>query len=69
MDGVGGTTHDSANTLAAFMPGDLAPAAGQHPFLGDLAGQLNASDGAAEWSAADLALLTPFDALLHEGRF
>ncbi len=66
---VGGTAHDSTDTVAAFMPGDGAPAAGQHPFLGDLAGQRNASDGAADWSAADLALLTPFDALLHEGRF
>ena len=66
---VGGTAHDSTDTVAAFMPGDGAPAVGQPPFVGDLAGQRNASDGAADWSAADLALLTPFDALLHEGRF
>ena len=69
MDGVSGTTHGAADTLAAFMPGDVAPAAGLHPFLGDLAGQLNASDGAAGWSAADLAFLPPFDALLYGGRF
>jgi glucose/arabinose dehydrogenase len=69
MDGIGGTTHGAAHTLAAFMPSDVAPAAGRRPFLGDLAGQRNASDGSAEWSPADLAFLTPLDALRYEGRF
>jgi hypothetical protein len=69
MDGIGGTTHGAAHTLAAFMPSDVALAAGRRPFLGDLAGQRNASDGSAEWSPADLAFLTPFDALRYEGRF
>lgn len=62
MDDVSGTTHDYARTVAAFMSGDVASAAGRFPFLSDLAGQLNASGATADWSPADLALLTPFDA-------
>ena len=63
-DAVGGAAH-----AAAFTPDDVTPAGGRLAFLGDFAAQRNASDGAAEWSPADLALLTPFEALLHEGRF
>ncbi len=63
-DAVGGAAH-----AAAFTPDDVTPAAARLAFLGDLAARWNASDGTAEWSPADLALLTPFEALLHEGRF